>query len=338
MNYEDNIYAGKMLADFFSDMQTRLTAGFDSTFGKVASNRTSSNREVIVMEFLKAIAPISIAVRSGAVVIDALGQSSRDIDLVMLNPWATPVWPHLHGLVPVEGLLCGLLVEKDFTTDSRAWEQAFSVKQLLKSLKSTESYKGDPTRTFRPDMGIWFWKGWNNNKFEEALRMNWPNAKRAWDCSLTLAKSLRWTKAGEDVLWKAERLLHERVGSTLPTWIYFHNDRVLAIKFQRRNAKPIARNHSHQVVPSGSEQFLLPTINGGNLQFKWEEERDAVIEHLNDALENSKPTWGYALYKKKPALPTLSLHLAEEASLYGQEMVDFSRYQALVAKQYNAQQ
>lgn len=338
MNYEDNVRAGKILSDFFNDMETRLTAGFKSTFWMVASNRTGSNREFVVMEFLKAIAPISIAVRHGAVAIDALGQSSRDIDLVLLNPWATPVWPHLHGIVPVEGLLCGVLVERDFTTNSPAWEQAFSVKQLLKSLRSTEGYKGDPTRTFRPDVGIWFWTGWEDESFRNALCCNWPNAKKGWEWSLELAESLGWTKTGETVDWKAEQLLHERVGGTLPTWIYFHNDKVLAVKFQKRTPKPIEQSDFYRLIPNRPEQFLLPTITDGNLKLESADEPAAVVNHVNHALESSGPTWGYALYKGKHVLPTLGLHVAEEASLYGQERVDFSRYQALVAKQYTAQQ
>lgn len=170
----------KLMKNVFEGMKHILDASFAATSvgtSKRASNRTGSNREFLVREFFPSVLPLSASVRQGGTVVSAFGENtSRDVDILILNNWAAPIWPFLHGIVPAEGVLAAIAVERAFNRSSlySALGQCVSVTAHLKSIRDPAEFVRMDRRSWRPVSGVWFWatgpKGLAEADTEKKLR------------------------------------------------------------------------------------------------------------------------------------------------------------------------
>lgn len=339
--------AQSTLADTFESLAKELDASYrGSAISKGrAPSRTADNREGLVKKFMNAVLPVSVQSRLGALLVDSLGQVSRDVDLVLLNPWAAPVWPYEHGVVPVEGALVAVFVESDWPPPkSRGgkfpiYEQSSSAKALLKWLLKTESYAVPARRTYRVETGIWNWSGPRPSDETAGIAVtvmknllkNWSPFERALKNSCTLARRLGWTSpAPEFEQMDSNYEAYQRdMGAMAPNWIYLHKSRLLLIKFQARSGREPKSFDDLVMVSSTPQGVLLPIPYK---QSGWNS-KPLCIKKSADLGNQNFRKWGYAYFAGEIALQTLALQLAFSMDLYGKERTNFGAYLDLAKRQ-----
>ena len=322
-----------VLEEVFDGLAKRLKDGFDVSAAAAGETptRVSSNREWLVQEFLSAVLPVSVESRLGAVLIDSLGQHSRDTDIVLLNPWATPVWPFLHGVVPVEGVLAAVYVERDWpprthvNADNLApvFTQLAQAKGLLKWLSASEGYAVQARRTYRVETGMWAWLSPVSVSPKDVLTVllkSWSPFESALVDSCKKARQREWTSPAPI----PERMdadyedYQRRVGAMAPNWMYLHQADLLMVKFQARAGRELCTFEDLVLVTRSPDGVVLPPDQANGEPVEVRESRELASE------ENR--WWGYAFFRGERALRTLAFQLAFATDLYGKERANYAEY------------
>lgn len=348
----------ELLQNFLKSCEQGLNSFYHETFKKVASLRTTGNREFLVREFFEAVLPLSVKVRNGGVLIDALGGCSRDVDLVLLNPWANPVWPHLHGLIPAEGVLSAVLVETQFPPAKgktkkgkkklpSIWDQCISVRSLLKSIKPG-NYAHKVRRTFRVETGVWFW-GFtaNGNKALQVLTgmASWrKNFESQFKASLNRAADWEGpqfkTGQGIEVSDKMNNdyKKYQKAMGWYPSWIYVHaekpSNRLLMVKLQGRH-KYNEQGKQWETVTAGEADKKEYQVEFATEGYVW---LDGVTPKsacsAQDIQWSENNAWAYAYCggnsQGPDPLQVLAFHLARSTTSYGWERPDHGMYLKLL--------
>ena len=343
--------SGSVLGQVFETLAKRLREDFKATNigNHFASSRTGVNREWIVHQFFQAILPLSVEVRLGATLIDAFDQTSRDVDIVLLNPWACPIWPYAHGTVPVEGVLTAVFVEskwppapakRDPKKTPSLWIQCASAKSLLKSMRPPGDYASKVRRTFRVETGVWVWS-FKNKVEPDTVLDNLMKHKHVLNDAMK--KSVKNTarkgwighqpgKGNNDIIDKQYLQYQAEVGAFMPNWIYLNgvegNESLLMLKIQGRHELS-NRNEWELVTPKSASKLQLANTKPNGYIY-WDQK-----------LQKSKPTnglvglpwddcmWAYAFYNSFNSLDplkVLALQLAHGTTLYGRERTDYGAY------------
>lgn len=323
------------LEKVFAGLAKLIREDFDATNidNGFATSRTGTNREFLVIQFFQATLPLSFDVRLGATLGDALGQISRDVDIVLLNPWASPIWPLEHGIVPVEGVLTAVFIENKCPPPESLWRQCASAKSLLRSIRPPGDYAAKIRSTFRVETAVWFWSSSEKIRAENVLDdiMKHKNLfDEEIEKSFTMAKEKKWvgyqpdgkTDSMEDEKYK---LYQTAVGSPLPNWIYLHGSQstesLLMSKIQIRHR--LRNGKWEKEVPRNAAELELVNPEPNGFVF-WEQENQKC--RLTTTLDWRNCMWAYAFYNDPDPLRVLALQLSHGTTLYGQGRIDYGAY------------
>lgn len=283
--------SSKIVNDFFKGLGDRLSSSYKlCSFQNTADSRTATNREWLVGDFLNAILPVSTHVRHGAVIVDAFGNQSCDVDLVALQPWASPIWPYAHGIVPVEGVMCAILVEMGWRGSVESfWSQCVSLAELLKSLEKPSGYVVERRRDFHVVRGVWCWEG-SLDGVVKNLECHAPNLRDAVLQHSRDAISKGWEGpqpvGPHDPGHKTQEhencaTYHADNDGGVPSWIYVHGNepskRFLMLKVEKRDVLRLDKWMPIEDLPDGEIPTKLP--------------------YKPVLTDSSHPRWFYALYE-----------------------------------------